>query len=161
MIRQFQLGTLALALVASAGFAFYAQQPAQEVPAPAPINVGGLPEWLASEDIGNGVELEAWVGTTDTVLIQSTNTSVRAVNMHLNFRYGMGVMQQIDSIELIPLTDSSPRTFQMAGLDRNVIASQRPPHSILNYTVTVTPKATYTWGTIRGAIDLDFSAVQF
>ncbi|MEY4775333.1 MAG: hypothetical protein RIT40_2368 [Planctomycetota bacterium] len=124
------------------------------------LQTSGEPLWYGTYDIGNGVELELWVGSTATVVDPSTNTNVRAVSMHMNFLYGVGVMQQIDSLKLYPLTGTSTETFHMAGIDRNVVAPQRPAHAVLGYSISVTPKSGYTWGTIRGPVDLDVVATQ-
>jgi hypothetical protein len=78
----------------------------------------------------------------------------------MNFLYGVGVMQQIDYLQLHALSDTSALTFNIFGLDRNIVVAQRPPFGPLDDLVTATPKPGYTWGTIRGAIDVNVVAVQ-
>jgi hypothetical protein len=162
MLKKFVLvAVAALALTALSFSAFRQQQnvTAQQSPA-VPLTASDEPAWYSAVDIGNGVELELWVGSTATVVDPATSVSERAVSMHINFLYGVGVMQQIDSVKLYALTDVTPASFQMAGIDRNLVAPTRPPHAVLNYSITVTPKTGYTWGTIRGAVDLDIVAIQ-
>jgi len=162
MISRTHILLFSAVLLAGVCVAAATQSPGQTAQprTPAVPTVTGEPAWFSSQDIGEGVELETWVGLAPAVINPTTSTSVRPVSLHLNFLYGLGVMQQIDVLKLYDVSDTNPKVFNMAGIDRQVVAPQRPPHKVLKYLVTIQPKANYTWGTIRGALDLNIDAVQ-
>ncbi|MCK6448898.1 MAG: hypothetical protein L6Q99_21085 [Planctomycetes bacterium] len=144
------------------GFALGAtlrQQSNTAIPAPPPQVAGtsGGPAWHESQDVGDGVELETTV-RVGAVVTDGAGVAVRPISIHMNFLYGVGLMHQVDYLQLHPLNDTSSLQFDSTGLDRNIVVAQRPPFGALNYAVSATPKPGWTWGTIRGAIDLDIVA---
>ena len=154
---------LILSMLGVTSIAMAAFVPAQQqaVPAtPAIVGPNGDVPWHSSLDIGNGVELETFVGFTDSVARIDTGTVVRPLSLHLNFTFGTGVMAQMDHLKLYPIADTTPIEFRAEGVDRNVVVSQRPPFDDLSYLVTYTPKAGFSWGTIQGIMDVDISVVQ-
>ncbi len=153
---------VAIGLLAFTSFAVgTALQVQQSAPLATPqaLGQGGGPAWHDTQDIGNGVELETVVKFCENVTIPATGETVRPISLHINLLYGVGVMQQIDYLKLHPIADAATLSFSMFGLDRNIVIPQRPPLGALNYLLTLTPKNGYTWGTIRGAIDLNIVAI--
>jgi hypothetical protein len=151
------------AAVILAGIAFASASRQSGTPAtPTTPEVAGstTPPWRDTQDIGNGVELTTVVGFCKSLTDPDTSASVRPVSIHINFLYGVGVLTQVDYLELHPTGTSTPLQFPIAGLDRNIVVPQRPPQAPLNYLVTITPKTGKTWGTVQGVDHLNIVAAQ-
>lgn len=162
MLNMKRIG-IPLALAGIAGIAVGATLRFQAPATPATPQVAGQnggPTWHDSQDIGNGVELETVVKFCENVTIPSSGSTVRPLSIHMNFLYGVGLMQQIDYLQLQALGDATPLTFNVVGVNRNTVVAQRPPFEPLDYLLTLSPKSGYTWGTIQGAVDVDIVAVQ-
>ena len=152
---------LAIAVMALAGLAVGAalqgQQPAAPA-TPAVLGQDGGPAWLDSQEIGSGVEMDTVIDFCENVTVPGTGATVRPISVHIDFSYGVGVLSRIDYLELHPLADTTPLSFSMNGMDRNIVVAQRPPFTPLNFLVTLAPKSGFTWGTIRGAVDVNIVA---
>lgn len=152
---------LTLASIAFVGAAAAAAIQGTATPVtPQVLGTDGGPAWHDSQDIGNGVELETSIGFLENVTVPASGTTVRPISIHVNFLYGVGLLHQTDYLKLHPIADTTAFQLDVKGLDRSLVVSQRPPHGALDYQLTIAPKTGFTWGTIRGTVDLDIVAVQ-
>ena len=128
---------------------------------PAPPSVPALDcAWLDLQDIGNGVELQTMLAFTPHVVEPETGATMRAVSIHTDFVYDVGVMQQLNYLKLHDVADTSPLVWKFIGVDRNLVHNPPSPLDILTYEVTITPKPGHSWGTVQNATQLDISALE-
>ena len=135
---------------------------AQGLPtAPAvPIIAGqDAPEWTSRIEIGNGIALKT-VGSFFKLLVDPDRSElVRPVCLHFEFLHGVGLMSQTSYMELQPRDGAEAMTFTQT-VSRQVVVATDPPTPAITYQVTAQPKAGLSWGTVRGTLDLDISAIE-
>lgn len=147
------LGTL------SAAFAIQGGIGTPAVPAVPTVSGPNGPSCFDRRDLEGGILLATTVRFLENVVRPADGAIVRPLLVAMNFTHGFVLMQDFSYLKLHELSDTTPIVFDVAGLDRNLVVPTRPPLPALNYSITLTPKAGFTWGTVRGAIDVEFVVV--
>ncbi len=127
--------------------------------APAPV-VTDRVSLFDRRDLEGGILMETTVRGLEQVLRSSDGAQVRPVFVGVNFTYGLVLLQNHTYLNLHATTDTQPIQFSIAGLDPNLAVRQRPPFEIMNFHIQLTPKAGRTWGSVRGAADVDFAVTR-
>ena len=157
-MKSIKLFAMSVVLCGAGAAAAYRPAPIEQGQPSARVLTPQVSAW-GSRKLEGGVQLDTLVTFLETVERTSDGVAVRPLLISMNFKYALALLQSRTHFQLHALNDVEPIELSVAGVSPQLAVPHGPSLPVLDYAMTLAPKTGFTWGTIRGAADVEISVV--